>query len=123
MEKLQITRSSPDYDKLVELYKKEKNSKMKVRYHALILMHELRNCTKVSDIIKKSGKTIQNWVNIYNNNGIEGIIPRSPPGRPCKLSNQQKELLKADVLIHPRKLGYEFSNWEDAVEKSLYGIL
>lgn len=127
MEKLQITRSSPDYQKLVELYKKEKNSKMKERYHALILMHELRNCTKVSDIIKKSRTTIQKWINTFNIHGIEGIIPRSPPGRPSKLSNQQKELLKIDVLTHPRKLGYEFSNWEGKYisehVKNKFGVL
>ncbi len=40
MEKLQITRSSPDYDELVELYKKEKNSKLKERYHALFLIRK-----------------------------------------------------------------------------------
>ena len=32
--------------------------------------------------------------------------------RPSSLSEEQKESLKADVLTHPRELGYEFSNWE-----------
>jgi putative transposase len=127
MEKLQIMRSSPDHDELVELYKKEKNSKIKERYHALILMLELRNCRKVSEIIKKSTKTIQNWVNMFNMNGIDGIIPNSPPGRPSRLSNQQKELLKTDVLTHPRELGYDFSNWEGKSVsehiKNRFGIL
>jgi len=52
MEKLQITRSSPDHDELVELYKKEKNSKLKERYHALFLMYEFINCTTVAELIK-----------------------------------------------------------------------
>ena len=112
MEKLQITRSSPDHEKLVKHYKKEKDSRLKERYHALILMHEFQNCSKVAEIVKKSRTTIQKWVNAFISEGIEAILPHSPPGRPSKLSEEQKAILKADILTHPRKLGYKFSNWE-----------
>ncbi len=112
MEKLQITRSSPDHDELVELYKKEKNSKLKERYHALFLMYEFINCTTVAELIKKSRRTIQTWVKIFNESGLEAIAPNSPPGRPSRLSQDQKEELKLDIMTHPRELNYEFSNWE-----------
>ena len=112
MEKLQITRSSPDHDELVELYKKEKKIKLKERYQALYLMIELQNCTKVAKLIKKSRKTVQTWVKTFNHGGLEVIAPSSPPGRPSALSKDQKEELKLDVITHPRELGYEFSNWE-----------
>lgn len=112
MKKLEITRSSPDHDELVELYKKERNAKLKERYHALFLMHELGNCTKVASIVKKSRVTIQSWVNAFNSGGLEAIVPKTPPGRPCRLRSDQKEELRKDILTHPRKLGYEFSNWE-----------
>ncbi len=112
MEKLQILRSSPNYDELVELYKKEKNSKLKERYHALFLMYELKNCTKVAKLLKRSRRTIQLWVTAFNEGGINALIPNTPPGRPSRLSKNQIEELKADILTHPRKLGYEFSNWE-----------
>lgn len=112
MKKLQITRSSPTHDDLVQLYKNERDSKLKERYQALYLMHELHSCTKVSDIIKKSKITIRKWINMFNSNGLEGIVPQSPPGRPSRLSSEQKIHLKNDVLRHPRELGYEFSNWE-----------
>jgi len=112
MEKLQITRSSPDHDELVELYKKEKKSKLKERYHALFLMHEFMNCTIVAELIKRSRTTIQTWVNMFNEGGLEAIIPNTPSGRPSSLTKEQKETLKADVLTHPRELGHGFSNWE-----------
>ncbi|MFX1260117.1 MAG: transposase [Promethearchaeota archaeon] len=112
MKKLQITRNSPDHDGLVELYKKEKNIKLKERYQALYLMIELKNCSKVAKLIKKSRTTIQTWVNIFNKGGLEAIVPVSPPGRPSRLTKDQKKLLKTDVSMHPRDLGYDFSNWE-----------
>ena len=112
MKKLQITRSSPDHDELVELYKREKDSKLKERYQALYLMIELENCTKVAELIKKSRNTVQAWVNAFNEGGLEDLAPNSPPGRPSSLSDDQKEQLKMDVMTHPRELGYEFSNWE-----------
>ncbi len=112
MEKLQITRSSPDHDVLVELYKKEKKLKLKERYQALYLMIELQNCTKVAELIKKSRTTVQTWVKTFNKRGLEAIAPSTPPGRPSSLSKNQKDELKLDIRTHPRKLGYEFINWE-----------
>jgi len=112
MQKLQITRNSPNHDELVELYKREKRAKLKVRYHALLLMLEFHDCTMVAELVKKSQRTIQLWVNAFNKGGLESIVPNSPPGRPSSLSEEQKAELKADVLTPPRELGYEFSNWE-----------
>lgn len=75
-------------------------------------MSEFKDCKTVAELVKRSQKTIQNWVNAFNEGGIEGIIPNKPPGRPSRLSKSQMEEIKVDVLTHPRKLGYEFNNWE-----------
>ncbi len=53
IKKLQITRSAPDNDKLIELYEKEKQDKLKMRYFPLVLMREFQNCKMVSELIKK----------------------------------------------------------------------
>lgn len=112
MERLQILKASPNHDELVDLYRKEKHYSLKERYQAIFLMIEFKDCKTVAELVKRSLKTIQNWVNAFNKGGIEGIFPNKPPGRPSRLSKSQMEELKADVLTHPRKLGYEFSNWE-----------
>lgn len=122
MKKLQITRSSPDHDDLVELYKKEKKSKLKERYQALYLMIELQNCTKVAELIKKSRNTVQAWVKLFNKEGLEAIAPISPPGRPSRLSDKQKEELKADVMTHPRELGYDFSNGKEDQLRNTFAL-
>ena len=112
MRPLHITRSSPDHDALVELYRKEKNLKLKERYQALYLLSEGKNCTQVARTLKRSRRTVLNWLNAFNKEGLDGIVPNPPPGRPSSLSEEQKTALKDDVLQHPRDLGYDFSNWE-----------
>jgi putative transposase len=112
VKKLQIESDSPIYDDLVELYRKEKNHKLKERYHALVLMHEFKNCPKVAQLLKRSRRIVQSWINAFNKGGIEALIPIKPPGRPSRLSKEQMRELETDVLTHPRKLGYDFSNWE-----------
>ena len=112
MKKLYITRSLPDHDELVKLYKKEKNARLRERYQALYLMIENENCTKVAGLIKRSRTTIQNWIKAFNKGGLEAMVSDSPPGRPSRLSEEEKMILKDDVATHPRELGHDFSNWE-----------
>lgn len=112
MQRLQITRSAPNRARLLKLYKKEKKVKLRDRYLALIFMHDFTDCVKVAELLQKSSRTIQTWVNLFNNGGLEALIPKPPPGRPSRLTGEEKEQLKTDVLTDPRSLGYEFSNWE-----------
>jgi len=112
MKPLQITRKSPNHDGLVELYKKEENLRLKERYQALYLLCERNNCTKVAKTLKRSRRTILNWLHAFNEGGLDAIVPTLPPGRSSRLTKEQKAKLRNDVLTHPRDLGYEFSNWE-----------
>jgi len=112
MKPLQVTRISPNHDELVELYRKEKNPRLKERYQALYLLIEGNNCTEAARTLKRSRRTVLNWLNAFNKGGLDAIVPQLPPGRPSRLSEEQKIALKDDVLHHPRDLGYDFSNWE-----------
>ena len=78
-------------------------------------MHEFMNCKRVAELIKKFRRTIQIWVSMFNEDGLEAIIPNTPPGRPSSLIKEQKEALKVDKLTHPRVLGYECSYLEGKI--------
>jgi len=112
MQRLKIIRKSPNKEEILWLYRKEKRSKLKERYHALYLMFEFENCTRVAELLGKHRSTVIGWVNTFNERGLEGIVPKKPPGRPSRLSEEQMGEVKKDVMTHPRQLGYEFSNWE-----------
>jgi transposase len=66
----------------------------------------------VAELVKKSRRSIQLWVSAFNEGGLEAIEPKVSPRHPSRLSENQKKELKVDMLMHPRGLGYEFSNWE-----------
>ncbi|MFX1399601.1 MAG: transposase [Promethearchaeota archaeon] len=112
MKKLKITKLTPSYEKIVELYKKERNTRLKERYHTILLMHELKNCTEVATLLKRDRSTIQNWTNTFNNGGLEALKPKKGLGKAPRLSEEQMDELTLDILKHPRELGYDFSNWE-----------
>ena len=43
-------------------------------------MHEYGNCTEVAKIIKMSRRSIQLWVDDFNEDGMEEIALNPPPG-------------------------------------------
>ena len=112
MKKLQITNPTLSFEEIVGLYKKERNLRLKERYHALLLMHELKNCTEVANILMRDRSTIQDWANRFNDGGLDALKPKKGLGKVPTLSEGQMEELTLDVLKHPRELGYDFSNWE-----------
>ena len=112
MRKLLITRKVPKKEHLKKLYKLEKDSRLKERYHALWLMHEFENAREVANLLGRSKMTILTWIKAFNHQGRKGLLRKLPPGRQSRLSEAQKEGLKEDILTNPREFGYNFSNWE-----------
>lgn len=112
MKKLEITRAAPSYERLLFHYKKETDARMREKYHAIVLMHEFKNCTEVAKILKRDRSTIQKWVRKFNDGGLRALKPKHRGGTQARLSPGQLEELMKDILTPPRDLGYEFSNWE-----------
>lgn len=76
-------------------------------------MYKLKNCLLIAKILKKSRKTIQSWISIFNQGKLNAFVLNGSPGHSSKLTKEQWKKLKKDVMIDSRKLGYDFSNWED----------
>jgi putative transposase len=112
MKPIEITRTEYMADEMWTLYKKERDGRMKERYHAIAMMLEGRNARETADALHLSRNTTWEWAIAYNDEGLEGLKRDSPPGRTPRLTNDEKELLKADLLKNPRELGYDFSRWD-----------
>ena len=51
--------------------------------------------------------TVTGWVKIADEQGFEALRPQKRPGRPCKLSEKQKEEIDSVLQSDPRDLGYK----------------
>jgi transposase len=69
---------------------------------------------RIEDVAKMSGVTVETvveWVKRFLVGGIRGLMAKKAPGRPGKLTPNQKGELKAMVLAGPQAAGFEAGCW------------
>ncbi len=71
---------------LDQLYKDERNIRIKERLLAIIHLYEGKNVYIVADILKRSEKTIKNWLSDWNKQGYDGLIPQNRNGKEPMIS-------------------------------------
>lgn len=113
---------------LKSLLRKDEKFQQGVRLYACYQVSLGKKPKELVDIYETSFKSICNWVNRLNEGGIEALVDKEKPGRPPKLSTEQKDSIKSIVLQEsPEKFGYNSSTWTgllliDLIEKE-YGII
>lgn len=81
--------------------KKEKDARICKRLLGIAHLLEKGNRTEAQKIACLTVNNFRTWIKRFNSFGIEGLISKKPPGRPEKLSNDHKEILKQKVLSGP----------------------
>jgi len=64
-------------EELEEKYRKEKDSTIKERLLAILLLYDGKNIYEVAEIIRRSERTIKEWLKRWNERGYEGILPET----------------------------------------------
>jgi len=88
-------------DKLLNLYKKESNPRLARRIHAVYLASKGLNCLQIMKIIGAGRRTIQKWMQRYNNGGIEQLKDKPRPGQPAKLPREIEEVFSRRIQAGP----------------------
>ena len=103
----------PEILELIELSKKIKEPRMKLRYDVIIQL--LRGYTRkeAAKMYNITERTVRNYENSYRSKGIEGLAMGKSTGAPPKLTKEQEELLyECIVKKMPKDVGYApFVNW------------
>lgn len=97
-------------DDFLKLYKKCRDIRLRERYQAMYLSFRY-SWKEIAEILGRDYRTILEWVQLYNEYGLEGLKMDRPPGKSPSLSAGQLDELKNTVQLSPRKLGLPFSNW------------
>ena len=82
------------------------------RLHGVLLVCDGRSSYEVAEILGRSPRTIQHWVNRFEKIGFEGLREGERLGRPARLDTDLFEQLGSDLRKDPRKLGYSQNMWD-----------
>ena len=98
-------------DEIVEIYKKEKEGKAKIRLLTAILRKEGNTLKEISDATKYPLTTIKGWLHKMHNEGIERCHSIPQHGRPKRLTKEQLHELDIMLSEPPTKQGMPFKFW------------
>lgn len=103
-------------EKIAELQEyayKTKDAKQRRRYDVARLYLQGRKKDDISIIIDISQRQVYNIINLYEEEGIEGLLMKISTGRKRKLdAEQEKELYKTITEKLPKDVGFDpFCNW------------
>src|ERR1700741_3279322 len=88
-------------DELRRLAAKVKDAAQARRLLALAAVRDGMNRTEAARIGGMDRQTLRDWAHRFNQHGPNGLIDIKPSGRPPKLSDEQKEVLKQLVEAGP----------------------
>ena len=92
--------------------RRSKDARYDHKLHAILLVAQGMRCPEVARIMGDSVRTIETWVNKFENHGLSALEEKPRSGRPSKLSDEQKEDLKKVLAGTPRDYGIEANNWD-----------
>ncbi len=85
-------------EELEEKYRKEKDSTIKERLLAILLLYDGKNISEVAGIIRRSERTIKEWLKRWNERGYEGILPEtSKRRRKPKISSEEWDKILKEI--------------------------
>jgi transposase len=98
-------------DEIVEIYKREKEGKAKIRLLTAILRKEGKAPKEISDSTKYPLTTIKGWLHKMHKEGIGRYHSIPQPGRPKRLTEEQLREIDITLSEPPTKQGMPFKFW------------
>jgi len=85
------------------------------RLHGVLLFSEKEDesCDSIGALFGNSPRTVSNWIKRINDTGdIESLRSKKQPGRPPRLSEEQRQELKQVIQEAPEKHGITSNVWD-----------
>lgn len=75
------------------------------RLQALLAYYRHRSCLdQIALHLDLGVKSLKRWIKRYESDGVESLSDRDRKGRPCQLTAEQKELLKAGLAANRQRV-------------------
>jgi transposase len=82
------------------------------RLHGVLLVCAGKSCYEVADLLGHSPRTVQYWVERFEQSGFAGLEDQERKGRPAALNERIQLKINEDLRHLPRDLGYEQNLWD-----------
>jgi transposase len=82
------------------------------RLHGVLLVAQGMNAPEVARLLGDGVRTVEYWIERFNQNGFAGLVEGERPGRPCKLSLEQLEELEVILRAPPRGQSISANLWD-----------
>jgi transposase len=82
------------------------------RLHGVLLVCAGKSCYEVADLLGHSPRTIQYWVERFEQSGFAGLEDQERQGRPTAIDERIHRKIHEDLRQLPRDLGYEQNLWD-----------
>jgi len=80
------------------------NKKHSFRLLAIRLLLEGRSRADVMQVMNRSESTLIRWTNLWNQGGIDALVPKPKSGRPPKVNKEEKKRI-IDLMSDPQSKG------------------
>ena len=82
------------------------------RLHGLLLVANGQSCGAVAGLFGEDARTVQRWVQRFDERGFEGLREGDRAGRPRSLQARQWRRLERDLRRNPREYGHDQNLWD-----------
>jgi len=110
--KITVRELSNDELSFLERASRGKDYEAKARAQMILLSkNERLSANKIASRLGVHRHTVEARINRFNESGIEGLKDIPPPGRPPKITEEEKEAMFKAALGKPNEFGLPYSSW------------
>ena len=114
-----VTLTQPQRAALVARYKTEKNIHLRDRIHCVLLKADGRTNQETAEILLTSANTVNDWLDRYDEGGLDTLCAWNVGGSEPHLTNEQTEQLKTELDTYGFQSAKQICAW---VESQSWGV-
>jgi transposase len=91
------------------------------RLHGVLLVAQGMTCPQVAEVLGDSPRTVVNWVQRFEAQGLAGLSEGERPGRPSRLSEEQLTRVETALRSSPTQFGLPTALWDGPTLSAFLG--
>jgi len=112
MRKLQIVDADVMSIAIRQEIGRSEESRYDHRLHGLLFVAKGMSARQAALLIDERERTVQRWVNRFEQSGFAGLQEGERPGRPRKIEESDWQLLGQNLRLSPREFGFSENIWD-----------